>query len=230
MKGLLSRRLQVYVVFLGAPGAGKGTQAAEVAKELKLAHIATGDMFRDAQKKGTKLALEAKTYMDKGMLVPDEITIKMVLERISAPDCVKGVIFDGFPRNLAQAQALDKAMAEQSKAIDHVVYIKVSEEELLKRLGGRWICRQCQSPYHEVASPPKVKGKCDKCGGELYQRSDDVPATIKERLKVFFAQTAPLIDYYSKTGKLVEVNGEGGMDEIKQRILKAVGKQSPKRA
>jgi adenylate kinase len=228
MKGLLSRRLQVYVVFLGAPGAGKGTQAAEVAKELKLVHIATGDMFRDAQKKGTKLALEAKTYMDKGMLVPDEITIKMVLERISAPDCVKGVIFDGFPRNLAQAQALDKAMAEQSKAIDHVVYIKVSEEELLKRLGGRWICRQCQSPYHEVASPPKVKGKCDKCGGELYQRSDDVPATIKERLKVFFAQTAPLIDYYSKTGKLVEVNGEGGMDEIKQRILKAVGKKSPR--
>ena len=220
----------MYVVFLGAPGAGKGTQAAEVAKELKLAHIATGDMFRDAQKKGTKLALEAKTFMDKGMLVPDEITIKMVQERISAPDCVKGVIFDGFPRNLAQAQALDKAMAEQSKAIDKVVYIKVAEEELLQRLGGRWICRQCQTPYHEVASPPKLKGKCDKCGGELYQRSDDVPATIKERLKVFFAQTAPLIDYYTKTGKLTEVNGEGGMDEIKQRILKAVGKNSPRRA
>jgi len=220
----------VYVVFLGAPGAGKGTQAAEVAKELTLAHIATGDMFRDAQKKGTKLALEAKTYMDKGLLVPDEITIKMVQERISAPDCVKGVIFDGFPRNLAQAQALDKAMAEQSKAIDKVVYIKVAEEELLQRLGGRWICRQCQTPYHEVASPPKLKGKCDKCGGELYQRSDDVPTTIKERLKVFFAQTAPLIDYYTKTGKLTEVNGEGGMDEIKQRILKAVGKNSPRRA
>ena len=220
----------MYVVFLGAPGAGKGTQAAEVAKELTLAHIATGDMFRDAQKKGTKLALEAKTYMDKGLLVPDEITIKMVLERISAPDCVKGVIFDGFPRNLAQAQALDKAMAEQSKAIDKVVYIKVAEEELLQRLGGRWICRQCQTPYHEVASPPKLKGKCDKCGGELYQRSDDVPTTIKERLKVFFAQTAPLIDYYTKTGKLAEVNGEGGMDEIKQRILKAIGKKNSRRA
>jgi adenylate kinase len=212
----------VYVVFLGAPGAGKGTQAAEVAKELKHAHIATGDMFREAQKKGTKLALEAKTYMDKGMLVPDEITIKMVLERISAPDCIGGVIFDGFPRNIAQAQALDKAMAENSKAIDKVIYIKVSEEELLKRLGGRWICRQCQTPYHEVASPPQTKGKCDKCGGELYQRSDDVPATIKERLKVFFAQTAPLIEYYTKTGKLVEVNGEGGMDEIKQRIIKGI--------
>jgi adenylate kinase len=220
----------VYVVFLGAPGAGKGTQAAEVAKELTLAHIATGDMFRDAQKKGTKLALEAKTYMDKGLLVPDEITIKMVQERISAPDCAKGVIFDGFPRNLAQAQALDKAMAEQSKAIDKVVYIKVAEEELLQRLGGRWICRQCQTPYHEVASPPKLKGKCDKCGGELYQRSDDVPTTIKERLKVFFAQTAPLIDYYTKTGKLAEVNGEGGMDEIKQRILKAIGKKNSRRA
>jgi adenylate kinase len=219
----------VYVVFLGAPGAGKGTQAAEVAKALKLAHIATGDMFRDAQKKGTKLALEAKIYMDKGMLVPDEITIKMVLERISAPDCKNGVIFDGFPRNLAQAQVLDKAMGEQSKAIDKVVYIKVSEEELLKRLGGRWICRQCQTPYHEVASPPKVKGKCDKCNGELYQRSDDVPATIKERLKVFFTQTAPLIDYYTKTGKLLEVNGEGGMDEIKQRILDAIGKKSTRR-
>jgi len=219
----------VYVVFLGAPGAGKGTQAAEVAKALKLAHIATGDMFRDAQKKGTKLALEAKTYMDKGMLVPDEITIKMVLERISAPDCKNGVIFDGFPRNLAQAQALDKAMGEQTKAIDKVVYIKVTEVELLKRLGGRWICRQCQTPYHEVASPPKVKGKCDKCSGDLYQRSDDVPATIKERLKVFFAQTAPLIDYYTKTGKLLEVNGEGGMDEIKQRILDAIGKKSTRR-
>ena len=216
----------MYVVFLGAPGAGKGTQAAEVAKALRLAHIATGDMFREAQKKGTKLAMEAKSYMDRGMLVPDEITIKMVLERISAPDCKNGVIFDGFPRNLAQAQALDKAMAEQSKAIDKVVYIKVSEEELLKRLGGRWICRQCQTPYHEVASPPKVRGKCDDCGGDLYQRSDDVPETIEERLKVFFAQTSPLIDYFTKAGKLLEVNGEGGMDEIKQRILNAIGKSS----
>jgi len=220
----------MYVVFLGAPGAGKGTQAAEVAKELKLAHIATGDMFREAQKKGTELALQAKSYMERGILVPDEITIKMVLERISALDCKNGVIFDGFPRNLAQAQALDKAMVGLSKAIDKVVYIKVSEEELLKRLGGRWICRQCQTPYHEVLSPPKIKGKCDKCGGELYQRSDDVPATIKERLKVFFAQTAPLIDYYSKTGKLLEVAGEGGVDEIRQRILSAIGKKGARRS
>ena len=212
----------MYVAFLGAPGAGKGTQAAEVAKVLNIAHIATGDMFREAQKKGDPLALEAKVYMDKGMLVPDEVTIKMVLERISAPDCKNGLIFDGFPRNLAQAQALDKALEANDKKLDKVVYIKVAEEELLHRLSGRWICRQCQMPYHEISSPPKVKGKCDKCGSELYQRSDDVPETIKERLKVFFAQTEPLIDYYKKKGKLLEVNGEGGMAEIKQRILTAI--------
>lgn len=216
----------MYVIFLGAPGAGKGTQAAEVAKELKLAHIATGDMFRDAQKKGTALGLKAKEYMDKGMLVPDEITVAMLLERIASPDCRQGVIFDGFPRTLAQAEALDKALVKQNKAIDKVVYIKVAEEELLTRLSGRWICRQCQTPYHEVTSPPKVKGKCDRCGGELYQRDDDKPATIKERLKVFFAQTAPLIDYYTKTGKLVEVNGVGEIEGVRKEILKVLKRRS----
>jgi adenylate kinase len=209
----------VYVIFLGAPGAGKGTQAAEVANELKLAHIATGDMFRDAQKKGTALGLKAKEYMEKGKLVPDEITVAMLLERIAAPDCRQGVTFDGFPRTLTQAEALDKALVKQSKAIDKVIYIKVAEEELLTRLSGRWICRQCQTPYHEVTSPPKIKEKCDRCGGELYQRDDDKPATIKERLKVFFAQTAPLIDYYTKTGKLVEVNGVGAVEEVRKGIL-----------
>lgn len=216
----------MYVIFLGAPGAGKGTQAAEVAKELKLAHIATGDMFRDAQKQGTALGLKAKEYMEKGMLVPDEITVAMLLERISAPDCREGVIFDGFPRTLAQAEALDKAFIKQSKTIDKVVYIKVDEEELLIRLSGRWICRQCQTPYHEVTSPPKVKGKCDRCGGELYQRDDDKPATIKERLKVFFAQTAPLIDYYTKTGKLTEVQGVGSIEKIRKAILNVLTKRS----
>ena len=212
----------MYVIFLGAPGAGKGTQAAEVAKELNLAHIATGDMFRDAQKKGTELGLKAKEYMEKGQLVPNEITIAMLLERITQPDCARGVILDGFPRTLPQAEALDQAMAQNHQAIDRVVYIKVSDEELMKRLGGRWICRQCQTPYHEVASPPKTKGVCDKCGDELYQRADDVPATIKERLNVFFAQTSPLIDYYTQTGKLTEVNGEGEMDGVRKRILDAL--------
>jgi len=147
----------MYIIFLGAPGAGKGTQAANVARELNLVHIASGDLFRQALEQGTGLGIQAKSYMEKGMLVPDEITIKMVLERISAPDCEAGVILDGFPRNLQQAKALDKALAEMAKGIDKVVYIKkVSEKELLKRLSGRWICRSCQTPYHAVGSPPKV--------------------------------------------------------------------------
>ncbi len=212
----------MYIVFLGAPGAGKGTQAARIAQELKLAHIASGDLFRQALEQGTELAIKAKSYMEKGVLVPDEITIRMVLERISAPDCQSGVIFDGFPRNLKQAEALDRALLQQGKAIDKVVYIRVSEKELLERLSGRWICRQCQAPYHAVDSPPKVAGKCDKCGGELYQRTDDKPETVKERLKVYFAETAPLIDYYTKAGKLAEVDGEGSMEDIEHRIVLAL--------
>ncbi|MDP2920481.1 MAG: adenylate kinase [Dehalococcoidia bacterium] len=216
----------MYIILLGAPGAGKGTQAVEVARELKLAHIATGDMFREAQKQGTALGLKAREYMEKGKLVPDEITVAMLLERISKPDCRQGVIFDGFPRTLAQAEALDKALEKQGKAIDEVVYIKVADEELMKRLSGRWICRQCQSPYHKITSPPKVEGKCDRCGGELYQRDDDKPATISERLKVFFAQTAPLIDYYTRTGKLVEVNGVGSVDNVRKGTLTALRREA----
>jgi adenylate kinase len=212
----------VYIIFLGAPGAGKGTQAARVAQKMKLAHIATGDLFRQAQEKGTELAKQAKSYMEKGKLVPDEITIKMVLERILAADCSGGVIFDGFPRTLKQAEALDKALREQGKAVDKVVYIKVSEPELLKRLSGRWICRQCQTPYHAVNSPPKVWGRCDRCGGELYQRPDDTVETVKKRLEVYWAETAPLIDYYTRAGKLIEVNGEGTEAGIEQRIIDAL--------
>jgi adenylate kinase len=212
----------MYIVLLGAPGAGKGTQAALLSQKLKLAHIASGDLFRQALTKGTELGLQAKVYMEKGQLVPDEITIKMVLERINAPDCENGIILDGFPRNVEQAKALDKALTPKNKAIDKTVYIKVSEAELLKRLTGRWICRKCQAPYHEVSSPPKVKGKCDKCGGELYQRADDNTETIKKRLEVFFAETAPLIDYYKKGQKLLEVQGEGSMDDICARIVLAL--------
>jgi adenylate kinase len=214
----------MYIVLLGAPGAGKGTQAALLSQKLKLAHIASGDLFRQALSKGTELGLQAKAYMEKGQLVPNDITIKMVLERIKAPDCKGGIILDGFPRNLEQAKALDEALKLQKQAIDKAVYIKVSEAELLKRLTGRWICRKCQAPYHEVNSPPKVAGKCDKCGGELYQRADDNTETIKKRLEVFFAETAPLIDYYSKSGKLLEVQGEGTMEEICSRIISALQK------
>ena len=214
----------MYIIFLGAPGAGKGTQAAIVAQELSLAHIASGDLFRQALEQGTELGIQAKSYMEKGILVPDAITIRMVLERISAPDCETGVILDGFPRNLEQATALDEALHEQGKIIDKVVYIKVSQQELLNRLSGRLICRQCQTPYHATNSPPKVWGKCDNCGGELYQRPDDTVETVKKRLEVYFAQTAPLIDYYTKAGKLLEVDGEGSANEVGRRIVTALGK------
>ncbi len=215
----------MYIIFLGAPGAGKGTQAAVVAQKLRLVHIATGDLFRQALAAGTKLGLKAKTYMEKGKLVPDEITIQMVLDRMAALDSEAGVILDGFPRNLEQAEALDKALAKKDRAIDRVIYIKVSREELLKRLGGRWICRNCQTSYHAVDSPPRVQGKCDRCGGELYQRPDDTVATARKRLEVFSAETAPLIDYYTRAGKLVEIDGEGNIDGISRRIVAALRKR-----
>ena len=214
----------MYIIFLGAPGAGKGTQAAIVAQELGLVHIASGDLFRQALEQRTELGIQAKSYMEKGMLVPDAITIRMVLERILAPDCEPGVILDGFPRNLEQATALDETLLEQGKAIDKVVYIKVSQQELLNRLSGRWICRQCQTPYHAINSPPKVWGKCDNCGGELYQRPDDTVETVKKRLEVYFAQTAPLIDYYTRADKLLEVDGEGSVNEVGRRTVTALGK------
>ncbi|MFC2068335.1 adenylate kinase [Chloroflexota bacterium] len=212
----------MYIVFLGAPGAGKGTQAATISLKLKLTHIATGDLFRHLLTQESELGLEVKAYLDKGMLVPDEITIQMVQERISAPDSSTGVILDGFPRNLEQAKALDKALAQRGQAINRVVYIKVDEKELLKRLSDRLICRNCQAPYHIVTSPPKVPGKCDRCSGELYQRADDTIETVKNRLQVYFSQTTPLIDYYKGAGKLLEVNGEGDIADIGNRILAAI--------
>jgi adenylate kinase len=215
----------VYIIFLGAPGAGKGTQAMNVAGELGLVHIASGDLFRKALEKGTELGIKAKSYMERGVLVPNQITIGMVLERLSAPDSKRGAILDGFPRNLEQAEVLDKAFAKQGKTVDKVMYIKVSEAELLKRLGGRWICRQCQTPYHIVNSPPKVPGRCDKCGGELYQRPDDTEGSIKKRLEVYFAKTAPLIDYYSRKGKLLEIDGEGSLAEVGKRITVALQRE-----
>jgi len=212
----------VYIIFLGAPGSGKGTQAAYVAQKLNLVHIATGDLFRQAVEQGTGLGMKVKSYMEKGVLVPDQITIKVVLERISAPDCEPGVVFDGFPRNLKQAGALDKALARKAKAINKVVYIRVPEEELIKRLSGRWICRNCQTPYHSIDSPPKVWGRCDKCGGELYQRPDDTVKVVKKRLEVYLAQTAPLIDYYNQASKLLEIDGKGSVEEVGDRIIAAL--------
>jgi adenylate kinase len=190
-----------------------------VAQKLNLVHVSSGDLFRQALEQGTELGKQAKAYMEKGVLVPDKITIQMVMERLSAPDCGNGVILDGFPRNLLQAEALDGALSEQGKAIDKVVYIGVSEEELVSRLSSRWLCRQCQAVYNTVNSPPSVEGKCDKCSGELYQRPDDEPGTVKKRLDVYFAETAPLIEYYRRQGKLLEVEGEGGVAEVTRRIV-----------
>ena len=212
----------MYIIFLGAPGAGKGTQAINVAEELGLDHVASGDLFRQALEKGTELGIKAKSYMERGVLVPNQITIGMVLERLSAPDSKRGAILDGFPRNLEQAEALDKAFAKQGKAVDKVIYIKVSEAELLKRLSGRWICRKCQTPYHVTGSPPRVWGRCDKCGGELYQRPDDIEESVKKRLEVYFAETAPLIDYYARKGKLLGIDGEGSVAEVGKRITAAL--------
>ncbi len=214
----------MYVILLGAPGAGKGTQVTNIAQNLNLVQMSTGDLFRQAAAEGTELGKQAQAYMKEGKLVPDEITIKMVMEKMAVVDKKSGVVFDGFPRTLKQAEALDKALKETKKKIDKVVYIKVGEEELLKRLSGRWICRNCQTPYHSVSSPPKVAGKCDKCGGELYQRTDDQAETVKKRLKVYFAETAPLIDYYKKAGKLLEINGEGDIEEISRRLIASLRK------
>jgi adenylate kinase len=214
----------MFLVFLGAPGAGKGTQAAIVSEKLGIAHIASGDLFRKALSEGTELGKLAKAYMEKGELVPDEVTIRMISERLNEPDCKTGCIFDGFPRTLEQARALDRTMAERGEVIDKAIYIEVPSEELLKRLGGRWTCRRCQAVYHEISSPPKVPGKCDKCGGELYQRADDNEKTIKERLKVYFTQTTPLLDYYKGNGKLVKVDGRVGIEEVTRSIMKAMGK------
>ena len=194
------------------------------AEQLGISHVASGDLFRAAVKRGDELGNKVKSYLDKGLLVPDEVTIKMIMERISEPDCAKGFMLDGFPRTLEQAKALDGAMGERGAEIDHIVYINVSTDELVRRLGGRFICRECQTPYHMVSSPPKTPGKCDKCGGELYQRADDTPETVKKRIDVYLADTAPLIDYYRASNELVEVSGEGDIDGISKSLIRAITK------
>jgi adenylate kinase len=212
----------MFLILLGPPGAGKGTQAALLAEARSLAHIATGDMFREAMRSGSEVGQQAKAYMDRGELVPDEITIRMLLERLTQPDCAGGCMLDGFPRNLEQAKALDTALTERGQAVDYVAYIRVSEEELTERLGGRWTCRQCGAVYHQRNSPPATAGRCDQCGGELYQRSDDQPETIRRRLTVYFRDTAPLVEYYRQRGKLIEVDGQQGIEAVGRALLNAL--------
>jgi adenylate kinase len=210
----------MFFVLLGAPGAGKGTQADIIVREMSLPHVASGDLFRQALKDGTELGKQAESYMKAGKLVPDEITIKMILERITQPDCKNGCVFDGFPRTLEQAKALDEALEKQKKSVERAIYIEVPEEVLLGRLTGRWVCRTCQSPYHRHNSPPRKEGVCDKCQGELYQRADDTEETIKERLKVYFKQTMPLLEYYEKKGRLFRVNGDQEINYVGKDIVK----------
>lgn len=212
----------LYVTLLGAPGAGKGTQATTISEELGLPHIASGDLFRAVRESDTELGRLVKSYYDRGALVPDDVTIRLILDRLNQEDTALGALLDGFPRTLEQARALDAALADQGKAIDRVPYIKVSTDELLRRLGGRWICLNCQTPYHVVSAPPKVAGRCDKCGGELYQRPDDSIETAKNRLDVYFNQTALLIEYYQGQSKLVEINGEQSVEQVGHAVLAAL--------
>ena len=210
------------MVLLGAPGAGKGTQAAILAARHGVAHVASGDLFRKHLGEGTELGKLAKSFMDKGELVPDDVTIKMVLERIAQPDAQNGYVLDGFPRTLPQAQALDVALEGRGQRLDVTPLIEVDTEELVQRLAGRWVCRSCQSPYHERAAPPKQVGVCDKDGGELYQRDDDKPEVVRARLQTHEGLTAPLVNYYESQGKLARVNGQQDVGQVTQDLLAVV--------
>jgi adenylate kinase len=210
------------MVLLGGPGAGKGTQAERLAEALDIPQVSTGDLFRENLKNETDLGILAKGYMERGELVPDEVTVGMVRERLSRPDAEQGAILDGFPRTIAQADALQTLLADLGFSLAVVPYIKVPEDVLLDRLAGRWTCRACGAMYHQLFSQPQVAGVCDRCGGELYQRPDDTPETQKHRIKVYFEQTAPLIDYYRDKDLLVEVDGRPGIDEIQAELQRIV--------
>lgn len=202
------------IILMGLPGAGKGTQAERIVEEFQVPHISTGDMFRAAVKNETKLGLEAKSYMDKGLLVPDEVTIGIVRERLGNDDCKKGFLLDGFPRTVPQAEALTETLKELGQRIDHVINIQVSRDVLIQRLTGRWICPVCGSSYHTLYNPPQQAGICDKDGGKLYQRDDDKAEVVTQRLDVNIAQAQPLIDYYTQQGLLRNINGEQEIDAV----------------
>ena len=207
------------IVFIGAQGSGKGTQAEMLAPALGGCHIASGDLFREAQNKHTPLGLQVKAYMERGELVPDELTVAMVLERIEQPDCIDGVLLDGFPRTLTQAQKLDIDLQHFKRSIDKVVYLDVSREELLRRLSSRYICQEHQHVYNIVTHPPKVAGICDIDGSELYQRADDTGAAVQKRLDIFFHETIHLLDYYKDQQKLIVVDGNQNIEQVYADIL-----------
>ena len=211
------------IILLGPPGAGKGTQAGAIAGKYRIPHISTGDIFRANLKEGTPLGLEAKKYMDSGALVPDELVVRLVGDRLDAVDAADGALLDGFPRTVAQAEALADYLGKKSRQVDHCLCLEVPDEELVKRLAGRRMCRDCGSGYHVDFSPPPADGHCGKCGGQIYQRDDDQEATVLNRLKVYHDQTSPLVDWYGQRGLLRKIDGQGSVEEIQKRIFAALG-------
>ncbi|MEK6599965.1 MAG: adenylate kinase [Deltaproteobacteria bacterium] len=210
------------LILLGPPGAGKGSQAKSLAARYGIPHISTGDILRAAVRDKTELGVKAKAYMDKGALAPDDLVVEIVAERLEMDDCKAGFILDGFPRNIPQAEAVEMMLGALGKKTDKVINIQVSHREIIKRLSGRWVCRNCGEGYHIIFNPPMEDKKCDKCKGEIYQRDDDKEDTILARLKVYEEQTAPLIDFYKKKGSLVTVDGIGGFQEITEKIVNVV--------
>lgn len=211
------------IIMLGAPGAGKGTQAKKIAEKYQIPHISTGDIFRANIKNGTELGKKAKTYMDQGLLVPDELVCDLVVDRVQQEDCKKGYILDGFPRTIPQAESLDKALLALGEAVDFAINVEVPDENIVNRMGGRRACVGCGATYHLVYAPTKVAGICDTCGAELILRDDDKPETVQKRLGVYHEQTQPLIDYYNKKGILKEVDGTQSMEEVFQAIIEILG-------
>ena len=213
------------IILLGPPGAGKGTQAAGIVEKYNIPHISTGDIFRKNIKEGTELGKKAKGFIDQGLLVPDELTVGLVTDRISQPDCEKGFMLDGFPRSVAQAQHLDKYLKEVGISLDKVVNIEVDKDILVGRAVGRRICKSCGATYHVEFNPPKADGVCDVCGGELYQRADDNEETVSKRIQVYLDETKPLVDYYSKEGIIANINGEQSIDKVFADIVDALGSE-----
>lgn len=211
------------LIMLGAPGAGKGTQAKKIADKYNIPHISTGDIFRANIKNGTDLGQKAKTYMDQGLLVPDDLVVDLVMDRFAQPDCENGYVLDGFPRTIPQAEALDAALEKTGAKIDYAINVEVPDENIIRRMSGRRACVACGATYHLVHIPPKKEGVCDTCGKELILRDDDKPETVKKRLDVYHEQTQPLIDYYTEKGSLVEVDGTVDMEDVFNAIVKILG-------
>jgi adenylate kinases len=211
------------IILLGPPGAGKGTQAGAISEKYNIPHISTGDIFRANLKEGTPLGLEAKKYMDAGALVPDELVVRIVGDRLDAPDAASGALLDGFPRTVGQAEALGAYLATKGRRVDHCLCLEVPDGVLVSRLAGRRMCRECGAGFHTEFSPPPADGRCNKCGGEIYQRDDDMEATIQNRLRVYHEQTSPLVAWYKERGLLRDIDGQGPVDEIKKRIFTALG-------